>query len=108
MPAPATIAGSTTSSNKRRRAISRLFSDFAVSRALPDGPAGNLSTGSAITPLLFLLVLVGAVGLRCRADVVLDGVELLDQALGVGRLQMDKRLLVDLVADLSQRRNQRA
>src|SRR3974390_154360 len=106
-PTMPTIAGSTINSSVRRRASSRAFNDFAVSRALPEGPPGNLSTGSAITPFLLLLVLVDAIARLRGADVLLDGVELLDQALRVLRLQVDQRLLVDLVAQRFQLGHQR-
>src|SRR5262245_24703718 len=95
----AAIAGITTSRIHRRVLLRRPESGFFLAPASAGGVAcspGNLSTGSAIAALLALSGFTA--GLVGGAHVFLDQLELRDEAVGFGGLQMRQRRLVDLLA----------
>src|SRR3954466_8051235 len=98
MPPSSATSGSTTSNSRRRyfrKAASRRRRGWAAALAagcsggLAFCSAGNFSTGSAIALLLFLSFFVGA--LDGVANVFLDGFELSEQAVRVGRIDAFKR-----------------
>src|SRR4051794_24769328 len=93
MPPTTAASGNTTSSrnlrylrspaSRRRRGSAAIFFG-AGAGGTPFCSAGNFSTGSAIALLLFLSFFVGA--LDGLANVFLDGFELSEQAVRVGRV----------------------
>src|SRR4051794_17364684 len=102
-PAMPAIAGMTTSRISRRLLLKRPDRGFFLAPASAGGAAcspGNLSTGSAIAALPGLARL--ASGLVGRADVLLDQLELHQQAVSVGGLQVRHRGRVDLVTQRAQ------
>src|SRR4051812_21776477 len=91
-------SGSTTSSRNRRYFLSPANSprrgsaaalDSGCSGGLAFCSAGNFNTGSAIALLLFLSFFVGA--LDGVANVFLDGFEVSEQAVRVGRIDAFQR-----------------
>src|SRR4051812_31539689 len=114
MPPIAAASGNTTSSrnlrylrkdaSRRRRGSAAIFFG-ELSGGTPFCSAGNFSTGSAIVLLLFLSFFVGA--LDGVANVFLDGFELSEQAVRVGRVDALERRRRQLGAQSAQFAEQR-